>query len=309
MKYRRTITAGLVAAVTAGGVWAGMPVSEAATTSLAVRGGAPYIYSGVSGKKDPVKVMQTTGVQAFTLAFILNKGTCSPVWDSGTLNDSGKQKMITAIRGAGGDVVVSFGGYSGNKLANSCSNETKLAAAYQKVIDLYKLKAIDIDLEAGEVSQSKKVLKALKIVKQKNSGISTILTLGTGKNGLEGDEAGIPAQAAAIGSPVDNWTIMPFDFSDNDSGLDHGKATVSASEGLHKQLKSAIGGSDASIYAKQGISSMNGKTDTNGNVTVANFNTMLSYVQQHGLTRFTYWELSRDNNNLDYTKVIGKFKG
>jgi len=309
VKYRKALIGGLVTAVAAGGVWAGMSVSEAATTGLAVRGGAPYIYTSVSGSKDPVKVMQSTGVRAFTLAFILNKGTCSPVWDSGTLNDSGKQKMITAIRGAGGDVVVSFGGYSGNKLANSCSNETKLAAAYQKVIDLYDLKAIDIDLEAGEVSQSNKVLKALKIVKQKNAGISTILTLGTGKNGLEGDEKGIPAQAAAIGSPVDNWTIMPFDFSDNDSGLDHGKATVSASEGLHKQLKSALGGSDASIYAKQGISSMNGKTDSNGNVTVANFNTMLSYVQQHGLTRFTYWELSRDNSNLDYTKVIGKFKG
>jgi hypothetical protein len=309
MKYRKALLGGLVAAVTAGGVWAGMSVSEAATTGLAVRGGAPYIYTAVSGSKDPVKVMQATGVRAFTLAFILNKGTCSPVWDSGTLNDSGKQKMIDAIRGAGGDVVVSFGGYSGNKLANSCSNQSKLAAAYQKVIDLYQLKAIDIDLEAGEVSQSGKVLKALKIIKQNNAGISTILTLGTGKNGLEGDEAGIPAQAAAIGSPVDNWTIMPFDFSDNDSGLDHGKATVSASEGLHKQLKSALGGSDASIYAKQGISSMNGKTDSNGNVTVANFNTMLSYVQQHGLTRFTYWELSRDNGSLDYTKVIGKFKG
>ena len=309
MKYRKALIGGLVTAVTAGGVWVGVSVSEAATTGLAVRGGAPYIYTSVSGSKDPVKVMQTTGVRAFTLAFILNKGTCSPVWDSGTLNDSSKQKMITAIRGAGGDVVVSFGGYSGNKLANSCSNETKLAAAYQKVIDLYDLKAIDIDLEAGEVSQSNKVLKALKIVKQKNAGISTILTLGTGKNGLEGDESGIPAQAKAIGSPVDNWTIMPFDFSDNDSGLDHGKATVSASEGLHKQLKSALGGTDASIYAKQGISSMNAKTDSNGNVTVANFNTMLSYVQQHGLTRFTYWELSRDNSNLDYTKVIGKFKG
>jgi chitinase len=309
MKYRKALIGGLVTAVTAGGVWAGMSVSEAATTGLAVRGGAPYIYTSVSGSKDPVKVMQSTGVRAFTLAFILNKGTCSPVWDSGTLNDSSKQKMISSIRAAGGDVVVSFGGYSGNKLANSCSNQTKLAAAYQKVIDLYDLKAIDIDLEAGEVSQSNKVLKALKIVKQKNAGISTILTLGTGKNGLEGDEAGIPAQAAAIGSPVDNWTIMPFDFSDNDSGLDHGKATVSASEGLHKQLKSALGGSDASLYAKQGISSMNAKTDSNGNVTVANFNTMLSYVQQHGLTRFTYWELSRDTSNLDYTKVIGKFKG
>src|SRR4051794_35033394 len=157
MKSRKALIGALVPAVTAGGVWAGMSVSEAATTGLAVRGGAPYIYSSVSGSKDPVKVMQATGVKAFTLAFILNKGTCSPAWDSGTLNDSGKQKMINAIRGAGGDVVVSFGGYSGNKLGNSCSNETKLAAAYQKVIDLYDLKAIDIDLEAGEVGQSKKV--------------------------------------------------------------------------------------------------------------------------------------------------------
>jgi chitinase len=309
MKYRKTIIGGLVSVVAAGGVWAGMAVSEAATTGLAVRGGAPYIYSSVSGTKDPVNVMKATGVKAFTLAFILNKGTCTPVWDSGTLNDSGKQSMISKIRGAGGDVVVSFGGYSGNKLGNSCSNETALAGAYQKVIDLYQLKAIDIDLEAGEVSQSNKVLKALKIVKQKNPAVSTILTLGTGKNGLEGDEAVIPGQAAAIGSPVDNWTIMPFDFSDNDSGVDHGAVTVSASEGLHKQLKSALGGSDASIYAKQGISSMNAKTDANGNVTVANFNTMLSYAQQHGLTRFTYWELSRDTTNLDYTKVIGKFQG
>jgi hypothetical protein len=309
MKYRKTLITGLVSVVATGGAWAGMSVSEAATTDLAVRGGAPYIYTNVSGAKDPVTVMKATGVKAFTLAFILNQGTCSPVWDSGTLNDSGKQNTINKIRGAGGDVVVSFGGYSGNKLANSCANETALAGAYQKVIDLYKLKAIDIDLEAGEVSQSTKVLKALKIVKQKNAGLSTILTLGTGKNGLEGDEAAIPGQAAAIGSPVDNWTIMPFDFSDNDSGVDHGAATVSASEGLHKQLKSALGGTDASIYAKQGISSMNARTDANGNVTVADFTTMLSYAQQHGLTRFTYWELSRDTANLDYTKVIGKFQG
>jgi hypothetical protein len=310
MKHRKVLLGGLVATVVAGSVWAGMSVSQAATTALAVRGGAPYIYTDVSGTKDPVNVMKKTGVRAFTLAFILNKGTCSPIWDSsGTLSDSAKSKEISAIRGAGGDVVVSFGGASGNKLGNSCSNETKLAAAYQKVIDAYKLKAIDIDLEAGEVSQSLKVLKALKIVKQKNPAVSAILTLGTGTTGLVGSEAKIPAQAKSIGSPVDNWTIMPFDFSGNDSGLNHGTATVSASEGLHKQLKTALGGTDADIYSKQGISSMNGKTDTGGNVTVANFDTMLAYVQQHGLTRFTYWELSRDNSNLDFTKVIGKFTG
>jgi chitinase len=318
MRHRKVLVGGIVATVVAGSVGVGMAVSEAATTpkaaaaaaKLAVRGGAPYIYSSVSGTKDPVNVMKTTGVKAFTLAFILNKGTCTPVWDSsGTLTDANKTKQINAIRAAGGDVVVSFGGASGSKLGNSCSNETVLAAAYQKVIDQFKLKAIDIDLEAGEVSQSLKVLKALKIVKQKNPAVSAILTLGTGTTGLVGSEAKIPAQAKSIGSPVDNWTIMPFDFSGNDSGLNHGTATVSASEGLHKQLKTALGGTDADIYSKQGISSMNGQTDTGGNVTVANFDTMLAYVQQHGLTRFTYWELSRDNSNLDFTKVIGKFTG
>jgi chitinase len=310
MRRRTVLLAGAVATVVAGVVAGGVAVSQAAVTpSAAVAGGAPYIYSNVSGSKDPVNVMKTTGVRAFTLAFILNKGNCSPIWDSGSLNDSSKSSRINKIRSAGGDVVVSFGGASGNKLGNACKDEKALAAAYQKVIDTYKLKAIDIDLEAGEVSQSLKVLKALKIVKQKNPGVQTIMTLGTGTGGLVGGEAKIPGQAKSIGSPVDNWTIMPFDFSDNDSKLDHGKATISASEGLHKQLKSALGGTDDAIYRLQGISSMNGKTDTGGNVTVANFKTMLGYVQQHHLSRFTYWELSRDNSNLDYTKVIGQFQG
>jgi hypothetical protein len=296
----------MAAAIVAGGV----ATSQAATTpKAAVAGGAPYIYTNVSGTKDPVNVMKTTGVRAFTLAFILNKGNCSPIWDSGSLNDGSKSSRINAIRGAGGDVVVSFGGANGNKLGNACKDEKVLAAAYQKVIDTYKLKAIDIDLEAGEVGQSLKVLKALKIVKQKNPGVQTIMTLGTGTGGLVGGEAKIPAQAKSIGSPVDNWTIMPFDFSNNDSKLDHGKATISASEGLHKQLKSALGGSDDEIYRLQGISSMNGKTDTGGNVTVDNFNGMLGYAEAHHLGRFTYWELSRDNSSLAYTKVIGKFKG
>jgi hypothetical protein len=320
LKFRTVATSTLVAALVAGSIAVGVSVSQAATTApartqavtaaLAVRGGAPYIYTNVSGTKAPANVMRTTGVRAFTLAFILNTGNCQPAWDgSSNLNNATKVGQINAIRAAGGDVIVSFGGASGSKLGNVCANETVLAAAYQKVINQFQLKAIDIDLEAGEVPQSLKVLKALKIIKANNPGVSTVLTLGTGTQGLVGGEARIPAQAASIGSPVDNWTIMPFDFGSGDSGLNHGTATVSASEGLHRQLKAALGGTDAAIYAKQGISSMNARTDTGGNVTVANFQTMLAYVRQHALTRFTYWELSRDTANLDYTRVIGQFTG
>jgi hypothetical protein len=115
-------------------------------------------------------------------------------------------------------------------------------------------------------------------------------------------------QAPKYGDPVDIWTIMPFDFGGN--GKDMGKLSIQASEGLHKQLKKAFPAkSDAQIYAQQGISSMNGKTDVGENVSVDNFNAMLGYCQAHKLARFTYWELNRDTKNLDYTKVIGQFKG
>ena len=313
MRRRTVVLAGVVAAAVAGVMIGGVAASQAQTISPAAivappsvaLGGSPYIYP-VTGGKDPVAVMKSTGVKAFTLAFILAKGGCTPVWDSaGALSSSAVANRINAIRKAGGDVVISVGGASGSKLGNACSNASALAGAYQKVIDAYKLRALDIDLEAGEVSQSTKVLAALKITKQKNPKVQLILTLGTGTSGLVGGEAKIPGQAAKIGSPVDVWTIMPFDFG-GQSGSDMGKLTLQASEGLHKQLKSALKLSDAQIYAMQGISSMNGKTDEGENVTVANFKTMLAYAHQHKLARFTFWELNRDGN-LQYTKVIGQF--
>src|SRR4051812_36528931 len=115
MNRRSILLGGTAATIIAGIVVGGVAVSQAAvapqaTPKFAVPGGAPYIFTDVSGAKDPANVMKTTGVRAFTIAFILNKGNCSPVWDSGSLNDSSKTDRINAIREAGGDVVVSFGG-------------------------------------------------------------------------------------------------------------------------------------------------------------------------------------------------------
>jgi chitinase len=317
MRRRTVFYAGGVAAVIAGVIATGVATSQAQTTAAAAvvapqaafLGAAPYEFPATGGK-DPVAVMNSTGVHAITLAFILNKGGCQPAWDgSGSLTGGAIVSRINAIRNAGGDVVVSFGGAEGNKLGNACGSASALAGAYQKVINQYKLRAIDIDLEAGEVSQSSKVLSALKIVKQKNPGVQIIMTLGTGTSGLVGGEAKIPGQAAKMGSPVDVWTIMPFDFGTVGGSADMGKLSVQASEGLHKQLKAAFKTlSDDQIYRMQGISSMNAHTDTGENVTVAHFKTMLKYCQQHHLARFTFWELNRDGN-LQYAKVVGQFHG
>ncbi|MGW5048780.1 ricin-type beta-trefoil lectin domain protein [Streptomyces griseoluteus] len=254
---------------------------------------APYLYNGWGSPPNPTTVMNATGVKWFTLAFVLSNGTCNPQWDGGRpLTGGVDQQTINTVRGAGGDVIPSFGGYSGNKLESSCTSASALAGAYQKVIDTYGLKAIDIDIEADAYSNAtvqQRTVDALKTVKANNSGLKVYVTIGTGQSG---PDTSLINRAANSGLQVDSWTIMPFDFGG--AGQNMGTLTTRAAEGLKNALKSAYGYSDDQAYRDMGISSMNGITDDNETVTPADFQTILGYAQQHHLARLTFWSANRD---------------
>lgn len=229
------------------------------------------------------------------------------------------QQTINTVRGAGGDVIPSFGGWSGNKLESSCSSAGELAAAYQKVINAYGLKAIDIDIEAEAYNSptvQQRTVDALKTIKAANPGIKVYVTFGTGQNG---PDTGLINRAAA-GLTVDSWTIMPFDFGG--AGQNMGTLTIRAAEGLKTAVKNAYGYSDDQTYRSMGISSMNGITDVNETVTVADFRTILAYAQTHHLARLTFWSVNRDRpctgggadtcsgvgqQAWDYTRVFAQY--
>ncbi len=284
---------------------------------------APYLYEGWGNPPDPTTVMSATGVKWFTLAFVLSNGTCNPQWDgSRPLTGGVDQSTINTIRNAGGDVVPSFGGYSGNKLESSCTSASALAGAYQQVINAYGLKAIDIDIEADAYSNAtvqQRTVDALKTIKANNPGIIVYVTFGTGQSG---PDSSLVSKAAASGLTVDAWTIMPFDFGG--AGQNMGDLSVQAAEGLKNVLENAYGYSDDQAYRHSGISSMNGITDNSETVTVADFGTMLAYAQQHHLARLTFWSVNRDRpcsgglddscsgvsqQPWDYTRVFAGYGG
>lgn len=90
---------------------------------------APYLYNGWGSPPNPVTIMNATGVKWFTLAFVLSNGTCTPQWDGARpLTGGVDQQTITTVRANGGDVIPSFGGYSGNKLESSCTSASALMA-------------------------------------------------------------------------------------------------------------------------------------------------------------------------------------
>jgi hypothetical protein len=257
---------------------------------------APYYYNGWGNPPNVTTVMNASGIKQFTMAFMLSGGGCVPMWDSNRpLTGGVDQTTINTIRGNGGDVEISFGGWSGNKLGPNCSSASALAGAYQQVINAYNLKYIDIDIENTDEFENAtvqdRILGALKIVKQNNPGIKTIVTFGTSTTGPAYWGTRLINQAAALGANIDVFTIMPFDFG---GGADMYGNTVNATNGLKNQLKTAFGWTDAQAYAHSGISGMNGYSDQSEITTTAIWTSIRDWANANHIARLAFWSVNRD---------------
>ncbi|GAA3359341.1 chitinase [Streptomyces antimycoticus] len=327
--YRRLALAAAIGLLGAGAATAATAQAAPQHTAAAPSGlNGPYLYLGWGSPPKATDVMSATGTTQFTMAFMLSDGGCNPKWDgSRALTGGNDQSTINSIRSAGGDVTVSFGGWSGNKLGEKCSSASALAGAYQKVIDAYQLKSIDIDIEASEFENAtvrQRVVDALKTVKQKNSGIKVYVTFGTTTTGPDANGKDLVKRGASAGLDVDGWAVMPFDFGQG--SIDMAGATKSAVDGLKNTVASAYGLSSDAAYRKVGFSSMNGKTDVAGEtISLNNFKDMVSYAKSHHLARVSFWSLNRDRKcgsgtdgdacsgidqgTYDFTKVLAGYNG
>jgi len=280
------------------------PASAAVTATTGTGGGggtgfkqaAPYLYLGWGNPPAPATVMSATGIKTFTMAFILSSGGCNPAWDGQRpLTGGVDQSTISAIRAAGGDIVPSVGGWSGNKLGPNCSTPEALAGAYQKVIDAYGLKSIDVDIENTDEFENAavqdRILGALKIVKANNPGLRTILTFGTSTTGPTSWGNRLIEQSKALNAGIDVFTIMPFDFG---GGADMYGNTVNAATGLKNKLKSVYGWDDATAYAHVGISGMNGLSDQQEVTTPETWTKIRDWANANHIARLAFWSVNRD---------------
>ncbi|WP_374066204.1 fibronectin type III domain-containing protein [Actinokineospora auranticolor] len=272
---------------------------------------APYLYLGWGNPPAPADVIRATGVKWFTMAFILAQNGCNPAWDSQRpLLGGTDESAIKAIRAAGGDVVPSIGGWSGNKLGPNCSTAEALAGAYQKVITAYGLKAIDVDIENTDEFESAavqdRILTALKIVKQNNPGLRTILTFPTLNTGPNSWGNRLIEQSKVLNADIDNFTIMPFNFG---GGADMYGNTVKSTNGLKDKVKSVFGLTDAEAYAKVGISGMNNMSDSNENTTTAIWTQIRDWSNANHIGRLSFWAVNRDRPNWDFTRITVGFTG
>jgi len=267
---------------------------------------APYYSTLDSDAPDLGQVMAATGQKAFDMAFILADGSsCAPAWD-GTdpvSSDTEVAAVINEVRSDGGDVIVSAGGYNGTKLGQVCSSASATAAAYQQVITTYGLHAFDFDLEEPEIENSTAIaneLGAAQILQQEDPGLFISITMPTTTTGANYFGGLLLDEAKTLGFTPNDYTIMPFD-----GGFSGGAAQVTALQDFNGQLMSTFGWTSQQAYAHEGFSGMNGRTDTGEYFYQSDFQTVLSFAESSGMSRFTFWSVNRDRecNPVDNNDV------
>ena len=256
---------------------------------------APYIDMG-KPTNNLAQVMATSGIKNFTLAFIQSEG-CVPTWVPSirVADEAMFSKYIEQVRAAGGDVIVAFGGYDGTDLGQACTDPVSLQAAYQVVIDKYKAKILDFDVEHLAIEDQASIDRrniALKALAAANPGLQINYTLPATPQGLTRESMNVITSAGKYGTPVTIVNLMTMDYGVPVPTGAMGVDSVSALGAAWCQIKSA------GLNARLGVTPMIGTNDTvTETFTLADAQTLLAYAQANpnmvGL--ITFWSVGRDN--------------
>jgi hypothetical protein len=290
---------------------------------------APYVDTGLSNVT-LTQVASAYGTKFFTLAFVDGAG-CQ--WSMP--NSSGWQQQVSDLRSAGGDVIISFGGWGsdngGTDLGATCSSPEAAAAQIESVVTTFNASRLDFDIEAAAITNAADVdrtTKALAAVRSWASGSGRSLalsyTIPALPSGLTEDGTKLLATGKANGFVPDVVNIMSMDYGT--SGTEMGDAANSALDATAAQVASAFGKSSSEAFAMMGNTPMIGQNDSAGEIfTLPDAASVVSHASSRGIRMLSFWSEGRDNGSCagsttasstcsgvtqstgDFTKAFQKF--
>ncbi|BBA97545.1 putative secreted sugar hydrolase [Actinacidiphila reveromycinica] len=287
----RTPTATPTAAPTSGTPTAG-------TGGAASGGFAPYVDTSLYPAYDLTGAMKADGTRQFNLAFVVSGGGCTPKWGGVTdLDSDAVAAQIGAVRAAGGDVRVSFGGANGTELAAACSSASDLAAAYGKVVDAYRLTKVDFDVEGGALADTAadtRRAQAIALLQASHSGLEVSYTLPAMPSGLTQDGVDVLSDAKSNGVAVHAVDIMAMDYGSSYTG-DMGQYAIDAATATQAQVKSVLELSDDAAWHAVAVTPMIGVNDVASETfTVADAGALADFATSKGLAWLSMWSATRD---------------
>jgi hypothetical protein len=286
---------------------------------------APYFESWLetSGAGSIAGSAQAARSPYETIAFLqtASAGSCALTWNGDSTEPvpgSTFASDIAALQRHGGNAIASFGGYgadsTGTEIADSCPDVNAIAADYEAVLTTYHLTRLDMDVEAGSLTNTAGIERrnqAIKLVEQwaarHHLPLQVQYTLPVEPTGLTADGLAVLQDAVATGTRVDVVNVMTFDYylASEPSPLPMGADAISAATSTHTQLASVYPhASSARRWALEGITLMPGIDDYPGQTEItslADAQQVENFARGHGLALLSIWAVQRDNGGCPGT--------
>jgi chitinase len=246
-------------------------------------------------------VKNAVGLKYFTLAFIIDGGSCNATFNGNTaITDASWTSAINSLRAGGGDVIASFGGASGTEIGISCSSVSALQAEYKRVVDGLNLTRLDFDIEGSALDNTAandRRNAALAALQQQYAAAGKKLevdyTLPVNPTGLLSNSLSLLNNAKSHGLNVNLVNIMTMDYG---SPMNMGNAAISAAQALHTQLGQIwTTYSSAQLWAMEGNTPMIGVNDTSSEVfSTTDATNLTNFAKTNGIQELSFWALGRD---------------
>lgn len=268
------------------------------------------------------------------LSFIVasKSDPCQPSWGAAYTSDQAASELdldrrVARLRQNNIRLAISFGGLLNDELAVSCKDPSKLTAAYQQIIDRYKIDTVDFDLENTGLTNLEagkrraQVISALQSSRRKaGKNLAVWLTLPVAPQGLTQD--GTNAVKTMLTEKVDvaGVNVMTFDYGNSlPEGQSVTQGSISALNETHRQLKilykqAGITLSDETLWLKIGATPMIGQTDDRDQVfDLEGAKAINNFALNTKIGRVSMWSANRDimcgENYVDTKKVSDSCSG
>lgn len=303
-----------------------------------VRLAAPYIdmsswvdttnaYS-INGAPDLGKLYDNSGFTYFNLGFI-QPDTTKPLEDDGTIRwgwggyyalsekgSNGSQyegivQSLKKLRDKGGDFTISIGGQLGDAPWKVTQNQNALENFYLDIIETYKLKRLDLDIEESNQDYNQNIVnaKAIKAIQNK-TGIEITLTIPVMPSGWQQKQLNIIKAYMDAGVDVSVFNSMTMCYGTGvESNEDYGTASVRAMKNCFKQIKLIYTNygyalSDDQAYLKLGATfSIGYESQLYPIFTTEMANTVVEDAIQKNYGLVSMWSMGRDAK-LEYNSAI-----
>ena len=309
LRTKRSVTVAALPLTVMGLVLAGNnaiahAASPAVSPAFATHYAAPYLQIGTDDTGDITADMNATGLKDYTLAFLTPKSGCTPQWEDGDEALNTFTSQVSALKAAGGDAIISFGGApdgsNPNEIAQTCTSVSSLTAAYLNVVNTYGITRLDFDIEGSVLDDSAANTRrnqALAALQAEDPSVQVDYTLAVAPDGLPGEEMGVLQDAQNDGVDVSVVNLMTMDFGDGENALADAE---SASTDTASQLASLYGISTSAAYAKEGLTPIAGQNDDSENFTQSNASTLESFASSKGVQELSFWEIDGYDKGVGY---------